>query len=69
MNYQIGDKVKTKYGEYIIVGISTMIYDKDCEGEPEWKITKEVQEIAIAKDYPIISYQKPSWISVKEILK
>lgn len=66
-DYNIGDKVKAFGDEYVIVGISTMIYDKDCTGEPEWKITKEIQEVAIAKDYPHVTYQKPSWINIKEL--
>lgn len=65
--WYIGKKVQAFGEEYIVVGISTMIYDEDCEGEPEWKITKEVQEIAIAKDYDEISFQKPSWHSLQAL--
>lgn len=63
----IGSKVIAYGQEYIIVGLSTMVYDQDCSGEPEWKITKDVKEVAITKDYLEISFQKPAWISVNEV--
>lgn len=70
-NINIGDKVtySTYDDEYVVVGLSQMIYDEDCAGEPEWKITNEIQEVAIAKYYPETSYQKPSWVSIKDVYK
>jgi hypothetical protein len=66
---KIGDKVKAFGEDYIVVGLSTMVHDEDCDGEPEWKITKEIQEISLAKDYGTeISYQKPNWISYKTFM-
>lgn len=59
--WHLGKKINVFDGTYIVVGLSQMIYDEDCEGEPEWKITKEVQEVAIAQEYDDISFQKPSW--------
>jgi hypothetical protein len=53
---------------YQVVGQSRMIYDKDCEGEPEWKITSRVQQVAIARYYKGISMQKPCWLSVQEVV-
>lgn len=69
MNIKIGDFVKyeNQEEEYVVVGLSTMIYDKDCEGEPEWKITHEIQEVAIAGYYSDVSFQKPSWVNVKDV--
>lgn len=62
---KLGDKIKAFGHEYEIVGLSRMVYDKDCEGEPEWKITKEIQEVAIAKIYSDVSFQKPTWIKLE----
>lgn len=65
---KLGDKIQAFGGEYVIVGLSRMVYDDDCTGEPEWKITHEIQEIAIAKDHEGDSYQKPSWHKVSELI-
>ena len=67
MEINIGDKIQAFGKEYIVVGLSTMIYDNDCTGEPEWKITKEIQEVAIAKEYDTITFQKPCWCKISEI--
>lgn len=64
---QIGDTVKYFNKDYLVVGLSTMIYDESCTGEPEWKITHEIQEVAIADNYDGISYQKPCWVKVNEV--
>ena len=66
-DWYLGKKIKAFGGDYIVVGISQMVYDEDCEGEPEWKNTKEVQEVAIAKEFDEISYQKPSWHKVQAL--
>lgn len=66
--YKLNDKIKAFGKEYIIVGLSQMVYDEDCTGEPEWKITHEIQEIAIATYCDGISYQKPSWHKLSEIV-
>lgn len=58
----MGDIVIYGNREYIVVGLSNMIYDETCEGEPELKITKELQEVAIADKFNDISYQKPCWL-------
>lgn len=60
----IGRRIKVYNDDHVVVGTSTMVYDKDCEGEPEWKITDQIQEVAIAKYYSDISYQKPCWLKV-----
>jgi len=65
--WYLGKKIKAFGEDYVVVGLSQMIYDEDCEGEPEWKITKEIQEVAIALEYDYISFQKPSWHSVVEL--
>jgi hypothetical protein len=59
--WYLGKKIQAFGGDYIVVGVSRMIYDEDCEGEPEWKITHDVQEVAIAKEMEGDSFQKPSW--------
>jgi hypothetical protein len=69
-SYKLDDKVVYKGKEYIIVGLSKMVYDKDCDGESEWKITQYLKEVAIAQavdeseDY---NFQKPCWLSVSEL--
>ena len=59
--WYLGKKIQAFGEDYIVVGVSRMIYDEDCEGEPEWKITHDVQEVAIAKEMEGDSFQKPSW--------
>lgn len=63
-DWYIGQRLNIFKGDYVVVGTSTMVYDEDCEGEPEWKITDEVQEVAIAQYYNDTSYQKPCWLKV-----
>ena len=65
--WYIGQRLKIFKGDYVVVGVSTMVYDEDCEGEPEWKITDQVQEVAIAIYYNDTSYQKPCWLKVSEL--
>ena len=65
--WYLGKKVNVFDGEYIVVGLSQMIYDEECEGEPEWKITKEIQEVAIAKEYDKVTFQKPSWHTITQL--
>ena len=66
--WYLGKKIKAFGGKYIIVGISQMVYDEDCEGEPEWKMTKEIQEVAIAEEFDgEYSFQKPSWHTIKTL--
>ena len=62
----LGQKVKLYGSEYVVVGLSMM--DRvNCDGEPEWRITEDIQEVAVAEPFKDISYQKPSWVSVKEL--
>jgi hypothetical protein len=65
--WYLGKKIQAFGGEYIVVGVSHMIYDEDCEGEPEWKITNEIQEVAIATPFEDHSFQKPSWHKVSAL--
>ncbi len=65
--WYLGKKIQAFGGEYIVVGVSRMIYDEDCEGEPEWKITSAVQEGAIATPFKGYSFQKPSWHKVSAL--
>ena len=67
VEWYLGKKVNIFGGDYIVVGLSQMIYDEDCEGEPEWKITKEIQEVAIAEPFEDYSFQKPSWHTVTKL--
>ena len=69
VSWYIGQTLNVYGAEHVVVGISTMIYDTDCEGEPEWKITDEIQEVAIAIKYPHTTYQKPCWLKVSELEK
>jgi len=63
---KIGDTVSyLNQGEYEVVGLSTMM--RDDPGEPEWKITHSMKEVAIADIYKGITYQKPCWVSVKDV--
>lgn len=68
----IGDKVEYMGREYFVCGLSTMVYDDDCTGEPEWKITKEIQEVAIVepfyqdRDY---EFHKPAWVNIIDVKK
>lgn len=63
---KIGDTVSyLNQGEYEVVGLSTMM--RDDPGEPEWKITHSIKEVAIADIYKGITYQKPCWVSVKDV--
>lgn len=60
----IGDIVQyCNQGRYEVVGLSTMIPCDD--GEPEWKVTHIVQEVAIVDVSEETTYQKPCWVSVK----
>lgn len=70
MQYQIGQKVRVENipGEYVIVGLSCMTHDDEDAGEPEWKIHKEVKEVAIADYAEGVIYQKPCWVKVSQIL-
>lgn len=63
IKFRAYDKVNKKMWQ--VVGISQMIYDKDCEGEPEWKHTNEVQEIAIREPSESITMEKPLWVSIE----
>lgn len=63
--YEIGEIVTYKGRKYEVVGLSTMV--KEDDGEPEWKITHEIQEVAIAEYRVGITYQKPAWLPVGEI--
>lgn len=63
-DWYVGQRLKVFKGDYVVVGISTMVYDEDCDGEPEWKITDQIQEVAIAQYYNYTSYQKPCWLKV-----
>lgn len=63
---KIGDTVSyLNQGEYEVVGLSTMM--PDDPSEPEWKITHTIKEVAIADIHKGIAYQKPCWVSVKDI--
>jgi hypothetical protein len=74
-DYKIGneialcfDKQSGVFKNYVICGVSTMIYDEDCAGEPEWKHTKEIQEIAVIEPFEGDRiFAKPSWIKVKDL--
>lgn len=65
--HYLGERVKAYGKEYEIVGLSRMMYDGDCIGEPEWKITKELQKVAVAEIYDHITFQKPAWINKAEL--
>ena len=70
MEPKLGDIVFFREETYEVVGLSRMIYDKDCEGEPEWKITETLQEVAIALPglgVAGVSFQKPCWVSPSEL--
>lgn len=68
MGIQIGSKVNLWGKEFNVCGLSTMVYDKDCEGESEWKHTKEIQEVAIVEPFEGEQvFVKPTWVSVKEL--
>lgn len=67
MEYQLGQLVEVYGGTYEIVGLTRMVYDADCEGEPEHKITKTIQKVAIATYYDDTTYQKPCWITVLKL--
>ena len=63
---KIGDTVSyLNQGEYEVVGLSTMM--PDDPGEPEWKITHTIKEVAIADIHKGITYQKPCWVSIKDV--
>ena len=64
---QIGDIVSYNGNglDYEVVGLSTMV--KEDDGEPEWKITHEIQEVAIADIHDGVTYQKPAWIPIEHI--
>lgn len=65
MSFEIGEIVTYKDKKYEVVGLSTMVWEDD--GEPEWKITHEIQEVAIADIHEGVTYQKPAWLPVGEI--
>lgn len=66
MKLPIGEIVKYNGKNWVIVGASCMLNEEN--GEPEWKITKQIQEIALAEPFDNESWQKPFWISVKDYL-
>lgn len=55
--------------KYVVVGLSTMIYDEFCAGEPEWKHTHKIQEVAISEPFKGIIFRKPSWVNINEVAK
>lgn len=64
---KIGDFVEYGKDKYFICGLSTMIYDDDCDGEPEWKITKTIQEVALVEPFSkgrVYEFHKPLWVRV-----
>lgn len=63
--WYIGKKVHVFNEDFVVVGITTMTYDN--EGEPEWKITNTVQEVALVKYCEGISYQKPTWYNIETL--
>lgn len=66
----IGQKVSWKDQPYYICGLSTMVYDEDCTGEPEWKITKEIQEVALVEPFNEGNereFHKPHWVGASEV--
>jgi hypothetical protein len=64
-DFEIGEIVTYRGKEYEVVGLSTMVWEDD--GEPEWKITHEIQEVAIADIREGVTWQKPAWLPVREI--
>lgn len=46
-----------------VFGISQAVYDQDCEGEPEWKHTQQIQEILVS-DFTMKEpfFEKPNWV-------
>ena len=63
--FEIGEIVIYRGKKYEVVGLSTMV--KEDDGEPEWKITHEIQEVAIADIHEDVTWQKPAWLPVREI--
>lgn len=62
---RIGDDVDYNGKTYEVVGLSTMKNNHD--GEPEWTITHDIQEVAIADKYDGVTYQKPAWLTIEQL--
>jgi uncharacterized phage protein (TIGR01671 family) len=67
LKFRAWDKTEKKM--WSVVGISYMKYDAECEGEPEWKITDEIQEVAVREIGTVgITFEKPLWLPISRFV-